>query len=294
MRHPSHKTGASGALFRKQGQAFGVGFYLFLSIVLFISSMIETDSMNKARRFVGDVISPVVVGLGAPIVWTKDTIHWLDNVVRVFTINQELRAQNQTLKEWQSVAQVLSLENRRLKELLSGGDFNLPTLVTARVVGVTGGPYVRSVLINKGYDDGVRDGRPVVDENGIVGRAILIGDSSSRVLLINDLNSRVPIRVERTNQNAMVVGLNDNLMSLMFYPVDADIRVGDRLFSSGHGRAYPPDVLVGTVSHMESDSILVTPAADLDRLDFVRVLDFDALKLEPQTQSGHDIRDGEE
>ncbi|MCK5040667.1 MAG: rod shape-determining protein MreC [Sphingomonadales bacterium] len=292
MRHPSQKTGATGALFRKQGQTFGVGFYLFLSLVIFISSMIETDSMNKARRFVGDVISPVIEGLGTPIIWTNDGLHWFDNVVRVFKLNQELRAENQTLKEWVGVAQVLSLENRRLKELLSGGDFGVSTLVTARVIGVTGGPYVRSLLIDKGHADGIRDGRPVVDENGVVGRAILTGNSSARVLMINDLNSRVPVRVERTNQNAMVVGQNDDMMRLMFYPVDADIRMGDRLFTSGNGRAYPPDLLVAIVTHVESDNIIVSPAADLNHLDFIRVLDYDAIALEPRPEGDNQDQDG--
>lgn len=287
MRHPSSKTSASGALFKKQGQAFGVGFYLFLSLVIFISTMIETDSMNKARRFVGDVISPVITVLGTPIVWANSGLSWFDEVVRVFYINQELRAENLNLKEWQGVANVLSLENRRLKELLRGGDYGVPTLVTARVIGVTGGPYIRSVLIDKGHKDGIRDGRPVMDENGIVGRAILIGENSARILLINDLNSRVPIRVERTKQNAMLVGRNEDLLSLMFYPVDADIKVGDRLFSSGDGRAYPPDILVGTVSHVDGDNIFAMPAADLNSLSFVRVLDYDAVSLEPTTKIGN-------
>ena len=285
MRHPSQKTGASSALFKNKGQTFGAGFYLLVSLVIFISSTIETDSLNKARRMVGDFVAPVIEALGAPIVWTSNTIHWMDNVVRVFTINQELKAENQSLKEWQGVAQVLSLENKRLKELLGRGDFAIPTLVTARVVGIAGGPYVRSVLVDKGLNDGVVDGRAVVDENGLVGRIILMGNSASRVLLINDLNSRVPVRVERSNQNAMVIGLNDELMGLMFYPVGAEIIIGDRLFTSGDGRAYPPDILVGTVVEIENDTISIRPAAELDRLDFVRVLSFDASILEPLPQT---------
>lgn len=287
MLNPSQKTGATSALFKSKGQTFGAGFYLLLSIIIFILSTIETDSLNKARRTVGDFIAPVIEGLGAPINWTNNTIHWMDSVVRVFTINQELRDENQILKEWQGVAQVLSLENKRLKELIGRAEFDKPTLLTARVIGVLGGPYVRSVLIDQGYDDGVRDGRAVMDEHGLVGRIILLGDSASRILLINDLNSRVPVRVERTNQNAMVVGQNDKLMGLMFYPVGAEIIVGDRLFTSGHGRAFPPDIFVGTVTRVENDNISVNPAAELDRLDFVRIIDFDATILEPLQDIDH-------
>ena len=82
----------------------------------------------------------------------------------------------------------------------------------------------------------------------------------------------------------MVVGLNDELMGLMYFPVGAEILVGDRLFTSGDGLAFPPDILVGTVVDIESDTVLVSPAAEIGGLDFVRVLDYDARALEPSRE----------
>jgi len=291
MLNPSRKGGARASLFKQSGQPFGAGFYLLLSIVLFASGLIDARSVNQVRRGAGDIIAPALDVLGAPIDWAARTGLWFDHVVNVFEENDRLRQDIKHLRDWRTKANELELENRRLRELLSVVDFSVPTLVSARVIGVVGGPYVRSVLINVGHMDGVRDGLPVVDEKGVVGRAILSGRHATRVLLISDLNSRVPVRVERTGDNAIVVGLNEYLMSLMFLPVGGTVQVGDRLLTSGHGRAFPPDVPVARVVSVEDGQVLVEPLADIERLDFVRVIDFDASLLEPQIEDGLDSSD---
>jgi rod shape-determining protein MreC len=283
---PSRPGGTRATLFKKPGQALGAGFFLFLSIVIFVSGKIENAGINKVRIFVGSAISPVVEMLGAPIIWFDNTTVWFSNLADIRGNNARLRAENEILIAWRDAAARLEIENRRLKNILAVSELEVPILTTARVIGVAGGPYVRSILIRAGAADGLRNGLPVVDQNGIVGRAILVGEQASRILLVSDLNSRVPVRVERTNDNAIVIGRNETLAELQFLPVNAVVEPGDRLLTSGDGRAFPPDMIVGIVEAIEGDTILVRLVAELDRLSFVSVLDYDPAALEPQNNDG--------
>ena len=219
---------------------------------------------------------------------------WGLDAFTVYSENRSLRAENENLRNWRQVAVNLELENERLKDLLNSDLGYIDTLVTARVVGVSGGPYIKSILLNMGRKNGVKVGSPVVNQNGVVGRAIMVGPRSSRVLLISDLNSRIPVKIKRTNQNGIVIGRNGSMLDLMFLPVDQDIVVGDVVLTSGDGDAFPPDLMLGEVVLIGGDNIQVLPSATLNELNFVRVLDFDKNTFENEASVAVETQSEEE
>ena len=121
----------------------------------------------------------------------------------------------------------------------------------------------------------------VTTRKGVVGRVLMVGAAASRVLLITDFNSRVPVRVERTGQNGVAVGRNSQLLSLQFLPVDMDVVVGDRILTSGDGGVFPPDLPFGEVVAVADAAVDIRTLADLENLDFVRILKFDPRTMEP-------------
>jgi rod shape-determining protein MreC len=148
-------------------------------------------------------------------------------------------------------------------------------VATGRIIGQSSGNYVRAVLINVGRTAGVARGNVAVDADGVLGRVIAVGERTARVLLLTDLNSRIPVKVLPAGVNAILVGDNLDQPQVSFLPADAKVSAGDWIVTTGHGGIFPPDLPVGRVVNVpKSGAPRVALAADLTRLDYIRVLRF--------------------
>jgi rod shape-determining protein MreC len=158
------------------------------------------------------------------------------------------------------------------------------THVTGVVMADSGSPFRQSVLLNVGARDGIIEGWATMDGIGLVGRIAGVGDRTSRVILLTDTNSRVPVTVQPSGQKALVTGDNSTLPPLEFLD-DADaVRPGDRVVTSGDGEMLPADLLVGEVVMGSDRRLRVRLAADYGRLEFLRVLRSHA--IQPITDTG--------
>ena len=130
--------------------------------------------------------------------------------------NTRLREENERLRRWQSVALALDAENQRLKANLRWIPDPAPSYVTARVVADAGGVYAKAVLLSVGPNHGIRKGEIALDERGLVGRVTEVGARTARVLLITDLNSRIPVILETSRAHAILVGTNGARPRLLY------------------------------------------------------------------------------
>lgn len=283
-------VGDRGTRFRRVARGRDA-FWLYMSIALALLALevFGPGVPRQIRGYANDLAAPILTVFEGPIRATQAGLERLAGVGDIYLENEGLRDENDKLRQWREAAQRLILENERLKQILKVPAREIPPIATARIIGVGGGAFERSVLINAGTGDGVAANLPVLDELGLVGRTIEVGYLTTRILLITDLNSRVPVRLERTNVVAIAEGLNEPFMRLRFLPVDSSVQVGDRIVTSGHGGLYPPDVPVAQVTSIEEDIILLRPLSSLDALDFVRVIDYRPLppelpEPEPQIQ----------
>lgn len=280
-------TGVSGrgARFRRAARgrdAFWL--YMVIALVLLALEVFGSGVPRQIRGYANDLAAPVLALLKEPIDAAQAGLERVAGVGDIYLENEELRDENGRLRQWREAAQRLILENERLRQILKVPQREIPPLATASVIGIGGGAFERSVLINAGTNENVATNLPVVDELGLIGRTIEVGFLTARVLLITDLNSRVPIRMERTGDVAIAEGLNEAFMRLRFLPVDGVVQVGDRVVTSGHGGLYPPDVPVALVTAIEDDFIQLTPLSKLEALDFVRVMDYRPLPPEQPSE----------
>lgn len=279
MRAPLAKS-SRALLASRTGRWTLVGLIL-LAFFLLVLGRIEHPAVARLQAGVADLASPLLDLLSRPVERVDAAWDYLAGLGALVSENERLRAENERLRQWQTTALRLERENLRLRELLDLPPLDLREVAAARVIGVAGGPFVRSVLINAGRLQGVAENHAVIDRDGLVGRVLTPGLRSARVLLVTDLNSRVPVRLQASGTPAIARGRNDTLLELAFLPPDVEIAVGDHVVTSGEGGVFPPDIPVGRVEEVASGAVTVRPVALLSRLDFVRVAAPPAEALEP-------------
>ncbi len=234
----------------------------------------ETVFFERLRTSVVDFVAPIMGVIARPAAAVSDAIDGVDELVRLREEVASLRAQNERLLAWQAAGYKLSQENDRLRELLRFVPEAESDFIGARVIGDSGGVFVRSAIVVAGARDGVSRGQAAMTGDGLIGRVVAVGHRSARILLITDLNSRIPVMFEGSRGRAILAGDNSAAPTLKFLHHNTQINTGERIVTSGHGGVLAPGLPVGIVSSVAGDEIRVRPFAELNRLEFVRLLTY--------------------
>ncbi len=255
---------------------------LFFSLSFILLSRVESVILDRVSVTVMDVAGPVLNVMYQPIHMIKRSIEYVGQVVNVFEDNQKLREENRRLLHWKKTAYRLEQENTIFRSALKFHSESHTTYVTARVIGETGGPFAQARLLNAGLQLGVKPGMVVVSGAGLVGRIVLAGEKVSRVLLLTDLNSRVPVTVMGSRHRAVLTGDNkESPLLLQYYISNTNvIKSGDRIATSGDGGLFPPGLFVGIVIAEPNGNLRVRLASDLTRLDVLQVVRYRVATLE--------------
>jgi rod shape-determining protein MreC len=186
--------------------------------------------------------------------------------------NLDLKAEQLLLKAQVQRLIAIESENNQLKALLSTSTTVQGKVLIAQIMAVDAEPFIYQLTLNKGSQEGVFVGQPVLDANGVMGQVIQVGPLNSKVLLINDAHSGVPVQNTRNDVRAIAVGDNySGKVRLVNVPQTADIKAGDMLVTSGLGENFPEGYPLGKVVSVNKDpgmqfsTILVEPSARLDR-----------------------------
>jgi rod shape-determining protein MreC len=233
------------------------------------SDLLPTE---RARSALTDLATPVLAVATAPFSQAAESMSGVQSLRHLKSENLRLTEENLRLQEWYEQALRLQAENKSLRELLNVKPDPEMRFVTTRVVSDPGGSFVKSVLLPAGETDGIVKGGIVMSGHGLIGRVMEVGRHSARVLLITDLNSRIPVTVQNTRTRAILAGKNKSLLRLERLPIDSGLTLGQRIVTSDDGGYLPPDVPIGTIVAIGKDGVLVKPLADIDRLNHVVVV----------------------
>jgi len=229
---------------------------------------------ERTRMALADALAPIFGLLAEPVGTVRASAEDVAHFADLYAENARLRAENETLLRWQSAALALDAENAALKAELHWIPDPPASYVTARVVADAGGVYARAVLISLTPKHGVVKGQVALDDRGLVGRVTEVGARSARVLLITDLNSRIPVILEGSRSRAILTGTNGANPRLLYFPEGVRPAEGERVVTSAEANAYPAGLPVGTIHYAVNNAPEVEPAARLDRLDVVRLFDY--------------------
>ena len=244
------------------------------SLALMVLGKSESPIVERARLTVTDAVSPIMDGLSRPLASIRQAY---DNAREFLDLREEnamLREQQARLVQWQSVARQLEAENRALRDLLKFAPDRAASFVTARVVADNGGAFVRSVLVAAGLRDGLRKGDAAVTGEGLVGRVAEVGERSARVLLLTDINSRIPVVIERSRDQGILAGDNSDNPRLLYLSHGSQLVPGDRVVTSAAGGAFPPGLPVGVVKSTDTGGAVVELFVDWDHMEYLRLLDY--------------------
>lgn len=169
----------------------------------------------------------------------------------------------------------LSLENERLRKLLGFSKKSPPDTIPAEVIGRDPSNWTNIVYIDKGESEGITPETGIASGEGVAGRVIETGESISKVMLINDPDSRIAARVQRSREEGLVSGTFSHRCRMIYLSLDADVRIGDVVVTSGSSKVFSEGLLIGKIVDLFEDktglyrSAIIQPSADLRRLEEV-------------------------
>lgn len=239
---------------------------------LFLLWRVDNPRVEALRMSLMDRMLPTIEVSVSPVTSISRMVADFEELDRVYEQNRELRRELQRMKGWREAALQLEEKNARLRALNNVRLSPRISFITGEVLTDSGSPFRQSVLLNVGRIDGVQDGSATVDGLGLVGRVSGVGERTARVILLTDINSRVPVVIQPSGQRALLTGDNTTAPSLEFIDDTDRIRPGDRVVTSGDGGVFPSDILVGTVASDPSGRFRARLSAEYQRLEFIRVL----------------------
>ena len=253
---------------------FTLIFLILFSVAIIPISRFDQNITPSVRVFLVDAFTPIFNVISHPVYFAKNTVRELNTIFYLRSEVKRLTEENEKLMNWQQVGYRLTYENNSLRELLNVSEEPAIQNVSARIIADTSGLFVRTFIINAGSTNGVKKGQAVVSARGLVGRVSEAGISSSRVLQITDMNSKIPVIVSPSNQRAILAGDNSDNSKLLFLTDKNEDLINNYVLTSGHGGLFPPGIRIGTVSQFVNGSVRVRPFVNWSQVEYVKVLSF--------------------
>jgi rod shape-determining protein MreC len=243
-----------------------------LSFSLMFIGKADLVAMRDLRMSSNDFLAPVIYFVSAPIRGVETMAEGIRTVASLRAENVRLQAENDLLQRWRRRAEILESENQQLRSVTGTVSDENRSLITARAVTAPGGSFAHTILIAIGDESGIAAGDPVITSNGLVGIVYEVGRAYARVLMISDINARIPVMLASSSWPGLTIGRNGEYLELAFLPAEARPEVGELVLTSGHGGILPAGLAVGRVDRVNGDNIRVRPAVEFRNLGYVSVL----------------------
>lgn len=232
-------------------QRFSLFVLVLASITLIFFETIESKPLNYVRAFIKDTIYRGSLLVSSPAKGGKYLMSEVANHINLYKNYHEIKEENIQLKNKISKNSFLDLENKQLKKLLKEQIESESNIVSSRVMLDKQSPYLNSLIINSGSNKDIKNGMAVLHGKNFVGRIVDVNYFSSRVLLITDLNSKIPVIVEPSGNHAILSGKGKNKPILEYLPENNQVKEGDKVFTSGKEGIFAPGIPIGTVENLD-------------------------------------------
>ena len=259
--------------FLKRGtqQRFSLFALVIISVLLIFLETIETKPLNVIRSFVKDVVYRSALIASYPSKSFSNFYDFVEEHINLYSNYEELVKENDELKNNITKTDFLELENSQLRKLIDEQIESSSNLVSARVMIDKQSPYLNSFVINIGSNKGIKNGMAVLDGKNFIGRIVDVNFFSSRVLLVSDLNSKIPVLSEPSGSHAILSGHGTNEPTLEYLSKNNGIQDGDKIYTSGKEGIFITGIPIGEVK-IEKDKVKVLLFSDLSQITFVNII----------------------
>src|SRR4051812_49087697 len=259
---------------RKSNAQLPLVIVIALAVVLVLLGKAQNGLFDRARSGASDAMAPMLEKVRAPVAGFERWVGSLFEIFSVYEQNLKLKEENARLRQWRNVAVVLQGRVGRYQALLHAVPDPGLDAVLARVIGRANRPFLQTMILDAGRDQHALPGEAVVDARGMIGRVYLSGRRTSWVILLTDLNSRIPVTISPGNIPAIMTGDNSKLPVLEMVSRTVVLHPGDQVTSSGDGGLLPAGLPVGTVVSDGKGGWRVALLADAAAAQDVEVLNF--------------------
>jgi rod shape-determining protein MreC len=253
-------------------KVFLIVFILFSFILIFIGKP-DNPILSRTSGLVVAVFSPVVSLISYPIYKVGSFIEEVKAFRRMDEINQELKAEVSKLTEELNFYKSQDAENKKLREIcnFAGGGANF--FLITRVLGSAGAGFSHTFILDAGTKDGVAKYHAVLVDGYLVGQIVAVGDRYSRMLLLTDAGSKIPVQVETTGTRAFLTGDNSKYPRVVHFENQEPIGLGDRIVTSGMDGNIPAGIPVGIIGSIsEENGVVLQLFVDSSRIHYVHVV----------------------
>lgn len=247
-------------------------FFILLAASSLVFSALNPQGASLIQAKTLDLMAPVLNSVTQPFQSGAEFVRNVSGIATLQAENERLTQENIKLKQWYHQSQSLISQNEALNDLLNVKIPSQNKFVTARILTDSGSRFAKSFLVMAGMEDGVQKSQAVVSDSGVVGRIVSAGEKVSRVLLLTDINSRVPVYIENTQTHAILAGQNDSNPNLMHVPDEVKVETGAMVLTSGKGGVFPPGLPIGKVVKID-DTYKTELFADFSRIMYVRIIE---------------------
>ena len=260
----------SAFLAKGSKQRFSLFVLVVLSILLIFIETIDTKPLNYLRAFIKDTIYRGSLVISTPSKSFSNFSVSIKEHINLYSDYIELKKENNELRNDITKSEFLELENTQLRKLIEEQVASPSNLVSARVMLDKTSPYLNSFIINTGSNKNVKNGMAVLDGKNFIGRIVDVNFFSSRVLLVSDLNSRIPVIVEPSASHAILNGRGKNEPTLEYLPENHNVQDGDKVYTSGKEGIFTSGIPIGEVK-LNKDLIQVLLFSDLSQITFINI-----------------------
>ena len=260
----------SAFLAKGSKQRFSLFVLVSLSILFIFIETIDTKPLNYLRSFIKDTIYRGSLVISTPSKSFSNFSGYIKEHMNLYSNYIELKKENNELRNDITKSEFLELENNQLRKLIEEQVASPSNLVSARVMLDKTSPYLNSFIINTGSNKNVKNGMAVLDGKNFIGRIVDVNFFSSRVLLVSDLNSKIPVIVEPSGDHAILRGRGTNEPTLEYLPENHTFQDGDKVYTSGKGGIFSPGIPIGEIK-IEKNAIKASLFSDLSQITFINI-----------------------
>ena len=265
--------------FLKKGvkQKFSLLALIIASVILLSLESINSKSLNFVRSAIKDVIYRTSFIASIPGNTISPMFTTIQSHFKIYEQYELIKLELKKLKNQQNQIDYLKIENDKLKKVIDDTDIYDYESIISKVLVDKESPFLKSVILNKGFNSGLKKGMPVLKGPYFVGRITEVNYLSSRVLLISDLNSKIPVLIEPMGYQAIMSGTGDDLALLDFLPKNHQLEVGNLVYTSGTGGIFFEGIPIGRVELIE-EKFHVKFFSDLSQLYLINVITSEPMK----------------